>query len=93
MLLQNHPCIIIIIIPFLLRYGHGSCLLPDGNIIVVGGYGESLRVGSAPHSRLNDTIKLHLDMNNEWELCDLDMQGIYPGANIPLICIPFCTCM
>ena len=69
---------------FLFRYGHGSCLLSDGSIIVVGGYGESSRVGSAPHSRLNDTLKLHLD-KNEWELCDLDTQGIYPGVNLIII--------
>ena len=66
---------------FLFRYGHGSCLLSDGSIIVVGGYGESSRVGSAPHSRLSDTLKLHLN-KNEWELCHLDTQGIYPGVNL-----------
>ena len=66
---------------FLLRYGHGSCLLSDGSIIVVSGYGESSRLGSAPHSRLNDALRLHLD-KNEWELCDLYAQGICPGVNL-----------
>ena len=79
------------VIPFLLRYGHGSCLLHDGSILVVGGYGESSKVGPSPHSRLNDTLKLLLDDSNGWELCNLDTEGIHPGVNLffLLTCIQF----
>jgi tRNA wybutosine-synthesizing protein 4 len=61
------------------RYGHGSCVLSDGSIVIIGGYGESSFGGITPHSRLNDVLKLQLDTEG-WKLCSLDnVHGSGPG--------------
>ncbi|CAI8010527.1 tRNA wybutosine-synthesizing protein 4 [Geodia barretti] len=62
------------------RYGHGSCVLSDGSIVIIGGYGESSFGGITPHSRLNDVLKLQLDTEG-WKLCSLDnVHGSGPGV-------------
>ena len=60
------------------RYGHGSCLLFDGVIIVIGGFGEVSVGGIAPHSRLTDVLKLQPDTKGWMAYC-LKPQGSAPG--------------
>lgn len=58
------------------RYGHGSCKLAGGQLVVVGGYGELSAERSAPHSRLSDVIKIE---TNGWKVDNLETQGTSPG--------------
>lgn len=63
------------------RYGHGSCLLSDGSIIVVGGFGIALGNGHLPQSRLNNVVRL-TPVCTQWELRNLENEGTCPGEII-----------
>ena len=62
----------------LIRFGHSSCQLNDGRILVMGGFGCTLKKDKTPHSRCNDVIVIASSVN-KWEIRNLNTHGEEPS--------------
>lgn len=65
------------------RYSHASVLLPGGEVLVCGGFGEGGK--GKPHSRLSSVLVITEveDGDNHWWTCkELETQGDSPGKII-----------
>lgn len=68
------------------RYGHSSCQLQDGRVLVTGGYGSTSKEEKTPHSRLDDVMLLERKWDL-WDFCNLTTHGTPPGTHI--MCVPY----